>query len=155
MSFFSKFNRDKLRTLKVGDEMYSLRIPEKYLWEYEDGDILAFYPKGRETITIRVAVLNFERKDAKSGDFINTVIEEAESKKSVYQHLDEETLLVENLPNVQKENDTDLIMQIWYVAKNNSLVVFTTTVILSHVNDPTVLETKRDLDEIFRSVTKL
>ena len=151
MKFFSRFNRDKLQTLKVGDGMYSLRIPEKYLWEYED-DILAFYPKGKETITIRVAVLHFERKEAKPGDFIKSVIEEAESKKSLYQYLDKETLLVQNLSNDQKEKDTDLIMQTWYVAKNNTLIVFTVTIILSYANEPTVLETKKDLDEIFRSV---
>jgi hypothetical protein len=151
MRLFTWFIRDKLQTLKVGNGSYTLQIPKKYLWEYED-DVLAFYPKGKEIITIRVTVLHFKKENAKAEDFINTVIEEAQLEKSLYQYLDNETLLVENLPKEHTEDGAGLILQNWYVAKNTSLVVFTATIISNHADDSAVEVAKKDLNGIFRSV---
>jgi len=153
MKLFSIFNKDKSRTLEVGKGIYTIKIPNKYLWEYENEDSLSFYPEGEETITIRVNVLNFAQKDGKTNDFLNTVVEEAESKMSTYEFLDDGTVLIENPSEMHTEDDTDIIVQSWYVAKNISLIVFTVTTIQIHASSSSVVEMKNHLKQIFRSVT--
>jgi len=153
MKLFSIFNKDKSRTLEVGNGMYTIKIPNKYLWEYENEDTLSFYPVGEETITIRVNVLNFEQKDGKTNDFLNTVVEEAESKMSTHEFLDDRTVLIENPSEMHTEDDTNITVQSWYVAKNISLIVFTVTTIQIHASSSSVVEMKNHLKQIFRSVT--
>jgi len=153
MKLFSIFNKDKSRTLEVGNGMYTIKIPNKYLWEYENEDTLSFYPVGEETITIRVNVLNFEQKDGKTNDFLNTVVEEAESKMSTHEFLDDGSVLIENPSEMHTEDDTNITVQSWYVAKNISLIVFTVTTIQIHASSSSVVEMKNHLKQIFRSVT--
>ncbi|HEX3167107.1 MAG TPA: hypothetical protein VHQ93_12655 [Chitinophagaceae bacterium] len=153
MKLFSIFNKDKSRTLEVGNGMYTIKIPNKYLWEYENEDTLSFYPVGEETITIRVNVLNFEQKDGKTNDFLNTVVEEAESKMPTHEFLDDGSVLIENPSEMHTEDDTNITVQSWYVAKNISLIVFTVTTIQIHASSSSVVEMKNHLKQIFRSVT--
>ena len=156
MKLFSIFNKkDKSRSLEVGKGMYSIRVPQHYLWEYDNEETLTFYPAGEETITVRVNVLNFQREGATAKDFINTVVEEAESKKLPHEFLHDGAVLVENPSELHTEDNTDITVQSWHVAKNTSLIVFSVTTIRKHANNSSVAEMRKHLEDIFKSVTKL
>ncbi len=86
MKLFSIFTKDKnINTLKIGGSIYLIEIPKKYLWEYDNEGTLLFYPKGDETITMRINVLSFERKDGKPSHGSDIVLEEAVSKSFKYE----------------------------------------------------------------------
>src|SRR4051812_25748980 len=97
MKLFSIFTKkENSQILEVGEGMYSISIPQHYLWEYDSDGILIFYPEGEETITARVNVLNFQREGATAKDFINTVVKEAELKQQPHEFLHGGAILVEN-----------------------------------------------------------
>ena len=153
MKLFSIFNKDKnINTLKIGAGIYLIEIPKKYLWEYDNEDTLLFYPKGEETITMRVTVLSFERKDGKPSHGSDIVLEDAISKNFKYEILSEGLVLSEAPPEQTTEGDTKLIMQFWYLGRDNSLIIFSSTTILEREDNKAVIDMRRDLPQIFRSI---
>jgi len=132
--------------------MYLIEIPKKYLWEYDNEDTLLFYPKGDETITMRVTVLSFERKDGKLNHGSDIVLGEAVSKNFKYEILSEGIVLSETPPERTTEGDTELIMQFRYLGRDNSLIIFSSTTILERADNKAVIEMRSDLPQIFRSV---
>lgn len=153
MKLFSIFNNNSgTNTLKIGDGTYVIEVPKKYLWEYDNEDTLLFYPKGDETITMRVTVLSFERKDGKLAHAADIVLEEALEKNFVHEKLSDGSILSE-LPQKQTtEGDTELIMQFWYLGRNNSLIIFSSTTLLDMVDSKEVRQMRSDFPTIFRSV---
>ena len=154
MKLFSLFKSDNLKTLEIGGRAYLIKIPKKYLWEYDDEGTLLFYPPGKEIITIRVTVLSFNRKDGKQNHGPDIVMEEAMSKKLDYEILSDGVAFLETPPEHKIENGTQLIMQFGYVGRDNSLIIFSSTVILEYEKRHEVLEMKNDLRQIFKSITK-
>ncbi|MGG9962220.1 hypothetical protein [Ferruginibacter sp. SUN106] len=153
MKLFSIFNNDKgVNTLKIGGGLYSIEVPKIYLWEYDKEDTLLFYPKGDETITLRVTVLSFERKDGKPSHGADIVLEEAVSKNFKHEILSEGIVLSEAPPEQTTEGDTELNMQFWYLGRNNSLIIFSSTTLVEHEDSKVVLQMRSDLPQIFRSV---
>ncbi len=153
MKLFSIFNNDKgANTLKIGNGIYLIEIPKMYLWEYDNEDTLLFYPIGDETITMRVTVLSFERKDGKPSHGADIVLDEAVSKNFKHEILSEGIVLSEVPPKHTTEADTELIMQFWYLGRNNSLIIFSSTTILEQADSKAVRQMRSDLPQIFRSV---
>ena len=130
-----------------------IEIPKKYLWEYDDQGTLLFYFPGEEIITIRVSVLSFERKDGKPSHGVDIVIQDAISQNLDYEIIEEGTVLLETPQKYKKEGNTDLIMQFWYIGKNNSLIIFSSTTILKYQDNKQIAEMKNDLKQIFNSIS--
>ncbi len=155
MNLFSVFNNNKgAITLKIGAGKYFIEIPKIYLWEYDNEDTLLFYPKGDETITIRVTVLSIERKDGKPCHGADIVLEEAVSKNFKHEILSEGIVLSEAPPEQTTEGDTALIMQFWYLGRNNSLIIFSSTTLAEQEDSKAVRQMRSHLPQIFRSVKK-
>jgi hypothetical protein len=155
MKLFSAFKRDNRQTLNIGSNCYSLQIPQKYLWEYDAEGTLLFYPKGDESITIRVTVLSFEHKDGKSNHGSDIVLEKALSNNFKYEILSEGLVLSEESPSYAIEEGTELIMQYWYLGLDNSIIIFSSTILEAQKENNLVKELTDNLPEIFRSVTTL
>ena len=103
MKLFSIFHSDKgANTLKIGGGDYLIEIPKIYLWEYDNEGTLLFYPKGDETITIRVTVLSFDRKDGKPSHGADIVLEDAVSKNFKHEILSEGVVLSESPPKLRR-----------------------------------------------------
>ncbi len=156
MNLFSIFSKDKnIHTLEIGGGVYSIEVPKIYSWDYDSDDTLLFYPKGEETITLRVTVLSFDRKDGKPSHGSEIVLEEAVSKNFKYEILSDGIILSEAPPKYSTEEDTEIIMQFWYLGRDNSLIIFSSTTLVEHADSKAVLKMKNDLPQIFRSVKKL
>jgi len=153
MKLLSIFNNDKgANTLEIGGGIYLIEVPKIYLWEYDNEDTLLFYPKGDETITIRVTVLSFERKDGKPSHGADIVLDEAISKNYKHEILSEGIVLSEAPPEPTTEGETELIMQYWYLGRKNSLIIFSSTTLHEQENSKAVRRMRSDLPQILRSV---
>ena len=154
MSFLPFFKGTSNQKLQIGNGAYNITIPKKYLWEYDNENTLLFYPRGPETITIRVSVISFSNNDGKPGDGADYVIKEALAKGYNYEVASDKTAYMEIPPKRSIENGVNLIMQFWYIGRENSLIIFSAATIVLAQNDKTVTEMKSDLAQILKSVKK-
>ncbi len=146
-----KGNGDK--TLEIGGGAYTIKIPKKYLWEYDKEGTLLFYPKGIETITIRVSVISFTRKDGKKAHGSDYVLEDAKRKGFKYEVVNDGIVLSEEPPKHSTEGGTDLVMQFWYLGRDNSLFIFSSTTLVFAEKTKEVKEMNNSLLQIIKSVS--
>lgn len=151
MKFFSLFNFSKLRKLNIGAGTHTIIIPSKYDYLYDEEKTLLFYPKGEETITIRVTVISFDTKDDTHNPGKQFTIDKANKENAGYYLLDDETAVFE-YSYFSVEKGEKLIMKFWEAGSGNNIIIISGTILEGKKDIQNVDELLSEMPGILKSI---
>lgn len=154
--FFKKKPDRSNQPVYLASDSYFIKVSNEYEVEKDaDEGTILIYPKGEETITLRIDTLSYTAKDENSQiitgyDYI--LLKEKGDNQSIYF---EDNLAVAFHEISTQENGTPLEMKFWRIGTQDSLMVFlSATVLKEKKNSREVKNLLSEIPDIIRSLKK-